>query len=173
MLTFYEYASENFWNKGHGSLFRICESPSTTSNTAAVHTCNVFRPRQDLNSPAVHSFTENIRNWIGTGSLGSASRIHAVTLESMLLERGLRCTPSSTGAVVRQPGRAQIVIGGVGQSYGTRKRAKACNFDENGRNIQNHRGEYGDGGERAVAKSHPLSINQIFQKHFGMTCTWV
>ena len=157
----------------HALPFRICESPSTTSSTAAVHTCNVFRPRQDLNSPPAHSFTENIRNWIGTGSLGSAARIGPVTLEAMLLDRGLRCTPSSTGGTARQPGRAQIIIGGVGQSYGTRKRAKACNFNENGRNIQNHCGEDGDGGERAVARSHPLSINQIFQKHFGMTCTWV
>jgi hypothetical protein len=166
---------EPFWSRGHSELFRICESPSTTSSTVAVHTCNVYRPRQDLSAPPIHAFTENIRSWLrgGTYLSGSATRVRAVTLESMLLERGLRCTPSSTNGQSRPSGRAQIIIGGVGQSYGYRRRAKACNFDENGRNIQGHCGEYGDGGVRAVAKSHPLSINQIFQKHFGMTCTWV
>ena len=54
-----------------------------------------------------------------------------------------------------------------------RKTAKACNFDEYGRNIQDYCAEYGDGGQKAFAKPHPLSINEIFGKHFGMNCSWV
>lgn len=166
---------EPFWSGGHDELFRICESPSTTRSTLAVHTCNVYRPRQDLNAPPIHAFTENIRSWLRGGRYvwGAAGRVTAVTLETMLLERRLRCIPSLLNGTVRPPGRAQIMIGGVGQSYGYRRLARACNFDENGRNIQGHCGEYGDGGVRAAAKSHPLSINQIFEKHFGMTCSWV
>lgn len=42
-----------------------------------------------------------------------------------------------------------------------------------GKNIQSYCAVYGDGGTRVLAKPHPLGIDQIMDKHFGMNCTWV
>jgi hypothetical protein len=91
----------------------------------------------------------------------------------LLLDQGLKCEATATPGTTQPAGVAQLVIGQVGGNYGKAKTARACYFDEKGQNVQNHCAEYADGGKSAWATPHPLSINEIFQMHFGMKCTWI
>lgn len=170
--------SEYFWTPGHSSLFRICESSSTSSKPFQLHTCNVFRPNHPVDAPPLHSFVESVRSWESSGhaTQGRAVRIESYRLDSLLLNEGLKCSPSSTAVPQNGVGtldaRAQLVIGDVGQAYFAQKMAIACNYDRMGRNVQTWCARYGDGGQMSAGKPHPLTINQIFTKHFAMNCTW-
>ena len=175
MLICFGY-SEHFWTPGHSSLFRICESSSTSSKPFQLHTCNVFRPNHPVNAPPLHSFVETVRQWESSGhaTQGRAIRIESYRLDSLLLNEGLKCSPSSAveNSVGALGAKAQLVIGDVGQSYFTQKMAIACNYDKMGRNAQTWCARYGDGGQLSPGKAHPLSINEIMGKHFAMNCTW-
>ena len=143
-----------------------------------MHTCNVFRPGQSLDAAPVHAFVEGVRTWdsYGAATPGRAIRTEAFRLDALLLNEGLRCSPrpgsADNGVGALQPA-AQLVIGDVGQTFFAGKTAVACNYDRMGRNTQQYCARYGDGGQLSPGKAHPLSINQIFGRHFNWTCSWV
>jgi len=166
------------WSPGYRTLYRICEG-TTESNTAHVHTCNVFQPNQDLNSEPVHSFTENIRAWGGsTGSTsrgsqqaGSAFHTPSRSLQSLLATRNLTC--SITSAPLFDRPKVQIIIGDAAFIFGKYQTATACNYDQKGRNLQKYCGLYTDAGTAAVPKPRPRSINSIFLANFGASCEYI
>lgn len=165
--------SESFWEDGHESLFRICESDSTSSKAFQLHTCNVFRPGSDLNAEPIHYFAEGVRRWSGSSMAGQAKRVDPVPMETLLLSYGLKCSVPEGGTPPPPTESAQIMIGGVGQGFEGRKSAIACNYYANGLLAQDTCGRYNDGGQRAAGKTWPMGINAIMTKHFGMTCEWV
>lgn len=116
--------SETFWSPGHSSLFRICESSSTSSKPFQLHTCNVFGPNHPVEAPPLHWFVENVRQWESSGQAtqGRAVRIEVFKLDALLLNEGLKCTAASAASdsgVGASDAKAQIIIGDVGQSYFT------------------------------------------------------
>lgn len=172
---------EDFWTPGHNQLFRICESDSTSRKPFQVHTCNVFRPNYNLNNAPLHAFVESVRPWstLSASELpGQARRIDPIRLDALLLTYGLKCSKNnttSTQSITKDDSDdSQIIIGGVGQSFKSRKYAIACNyFTKDGSLSHDFCARYNDGGIKSIGKSRPLSINGIMEKHFGMTCEWV
>lgn len=117
----------------------------------------------------MHSFVENVRQW-GTGT---ARRIDPVPLDTLLLNYGLKCYVPEGVTPPPNTQDVQLVVGGVGTGTGDNKKAIACNYLGDGSLKQNSCARYTDGGLRAAGKSHPLGINAMMRKHFGMTCEWV
>lgn len=171
--------SEDFWSPNHNSLFRICESDSTSAKPFQLHTCNVFRPNYDLEAAPLHSFVESVRSWsTGSGSKlqGQARRIDAVRLDALLLTYGLKCSVPNgvTSPPKGDKGQdVQLLIGGVGAGFDRKKHGTACNYWQDGSLKQDSCARYNDGGVKAIGKTHPLGINAIMRKHFSMTCEWV
>lgn len=121
------YISQSFLAPGHDSLFRICESSSTTGNIFDVHTCNVFRPNQPVDDAPIHSFAIYVRPWQSIFDWsGWAVYTDPVSLDDLLLSRGLKCTSKDSEASSTDD-TAQIMVGGVGQSWWSDyKTATAC-----------------------------------------------
>ncbi|KAK9894129.1 hypothetical protein P389DRAFT_181538 [Cystobasidium minutum MCA 4210] len=104
---------EGFEASGHGSLFRICETSTTTANIFRAHTCNVFAPGSDTNAPPKHAFTELNELWLWKRTRPlSSGHSGAWPLEELLRLANLQCEVTDP-TVASRDAKAQILIGQV------------------------------------------------------------